>query len=125
MDREAFEAYIQETYSADKDHPWMSMPEYAVFRHGNQKWFAVVMRVPKEKLGLHGPELLDVVNLKCQPILIGALRGEPGIFPAYHMNKEHWITVALDGSVPDEKLKMLLDVSFEATAPKRSKHHPA
>ena len=38
-----------------------------------------------------------------------------GIFPAYHMNKRHWITVLLDGTVPTETVKKLLDVSFDAT----------
>lgn len=44
-----------------------------------------------------------------------------GYFPAYHMNKTSWITVALDDSVPDDEVKLLLDMSFEATASKMSK----
>lgn len=74
------------------------------------------MDVPKSKLGLDGDEILDVVNFKCDRILIDSLTAEPGFFPAYHMNKENWITVALDGSVSDEKILMLLDISFELTA---------
>ena len=35
-----------------------------------------------------GDESIDVVNLKCDPLLIGSLRSEPGFFPAYHMNKD-------------------------------------
>ena len=70
------------------------------------------------KLGLQGEELLDVVNFKCDPLLIGFLRDEVGFFPAYHMSKDGWITVALGGSVPDEKIKMLLDMSCQATASK-------
>lgn len=76
------------------------------------------MDIPKSKLGLPHTDMVDVVNLKCDPILIGSLRGDAGIFPAYHMSKANWITVALDGSVPDEKLKMLLDLSYELTATK-------
>lgn len=49
------------------------------------------------------------------------LTREPGIFPAYHMNKEHWITVLLDGTVEEEKIFELIDTSFQATAPKPSK----
>ena len=79
------------------------------------------MDVPKNKLGLQGEEMLEVVNFKCDPILIGTLREEPGFFPAYHMSKDSWITVALDGSVSDDKIKMLLDMSYEATAPKTHK----
>lgn len=123
MKRDELEALISETYNADADYPWLKYPNYEVFRHsGNQKWFALIMDVPKDKLGLQGTELLDVVNFKCDPILIGSLRGEPGIFPAYHMNKEQWITVVLDGSVSDDKIKMLLDMSYQATAPKARKN---
>ena len=122
MKRDELETLISETYNAEADYPWLKYPNYEVFRHSNnQKWFALIMDVPKDKLGLHGSEPLDVVNFKCDPILIGSLRSEAGIFPAYHMNKEQWITVALDGSVSDDKIKMLLDMSFEATAPKARK----
>ena len=79
------------------------------------------MDVPKNKLGLQGEEMLEVVDFKCDPILIGTLREEPGFFPAYHMSKDSWITVALDGSVSDDKTKMLLDMSYEATIPKTCK----
>ena len=119
MNREELEAYILEQYSTEPDYPWTDMPRAAVFRHaGNRKWFALVMEVPRDKLGLSGTELLDIVNFKCDPILIASLRGEAGIFPAYHMNKASWITAALDGSVPAETIGLLLDVSYELTKPK-------
>ena len=75
------------------------------------------MEVPRDKLGLPGTEMLDIVNFKCDPILISSLRGETGIFLAYHMNKTSWITAALDGSVQAETIKLLLDVSYELTKP--------
>ena len=106
MNREELRRYIMEEYHAENDFPWLRHPENEVFRHpGNRKWFALIM------------EVTGVVNLKCDPLLIGSLRAEPGFFPAYHMNKASWITAALDGSIPDDKLKMLLELSFEATAP--------
>ena len=120
MNRFELEAYIAETYNAEKDCPWIKYPNYEVFRHNNnQKWFAVIMDVPKEKLGLQGDSLLDVVNLNCDSITIGSLRSESGFFPAYHMNKENWLTLALDGSIKDDQLKWLLDQSFELTASKK------
>ena len=122
MDRMELESYITETYGAEGEALWTKSPQHKVFRHGNnQKWFALLMDLPKIKLGLREEGVLDIVNLKCDPIAIGSLRDEPGFFPAYHMNKENWITVALDGSVPDDKVKMLLDFSFEATAGKIKK----
>ena len=119
MRRNELEAFIMETYNAEADYPWRKSPNHAVFRHcSNRKWFALIMDVPKNKLGLQGEGLLDVINLKCNPILIGSLREEPGFLPAYHMSKDNWITVALDGSAPDDKITMLLDMSYQATAPK-------
>ena len=119
MNREALESYILAQYSTEPDYPWADTPRAAVFRHAsNRKWFALVMEVPRDKLGLSGTAPLDVVNFKCDSILIASLRGEAGIFPAYHMNKASWITAALDGSVPRETIELLLDVSFEATKPK-------
>ena len=119
MKRIELERYILENYNAESDHPWLKYPHYQVFRHSNnQKWFALFMDVAKNKLGLQGMGILDVVNFKCDPILIGSLLGEDGFFPAYHMSKASWITVALDGSVSDEKIKMLLDMSYQATAAK-------
>lgn len=119
MNRNELESFIKETYNADANYPWPKYPNYEVFRHSsNQKWFALIMDVPKSKLGLHGTETLDVVNFKCAPLLIGSLREESGFFPAYHMNKDSWITVALDGSVSDDKIKMLLDISYQVTESK-------
>ena len=118
MNAEEVKKHIYDTYGVEGDLPWID-DDSTVFRHkDNRKWFALIMDVPREKLGLSGTELLDVVNLKCDPILTGSLRREVGIFPAYHMNKANWITVALDGSVPDDTIRMLLDMSFETTAVK-------
>ena len=123
MNRQDFIEYIKSIYSTDPEYPWDSMPEYAVFRHvSNKKWFAVVMDIPKEKLGIPSSEIIDIVNLKCDPILTGNLRNEKGIFPAYHMNKTYWISVALDGTVEDDKLKWLLDLSFDLTDNKKKMH---
>ena len=119
MNREELEAYILNHYSTEPDYPWADTPRAAVFRHaGNRKWFALVMEVPRSRLGRPGAEPLDIVNFKCDPILISSLRGETGIFPAYHMNKASWITAALDGSVQAETIELLLDVSYELTKPK-------
>ncbi len=122
MNREEFECYLLAHFQAQRDYPWERTPEFAVFRHEqNRKWFAIVMRIARGKLGLPGEGMLDIVNLKCDPLLLGSLRQEPGFFPAYHMNKAYWITAALDGSVPDDQLRMLAQMSFDATAPKLPK----
>lgn len=120
MTREELQMFILKQYGIMADFPWADEPDFAVLRHAeNKKWFALVMAVPKEKLGLPGGGNLLVVNLKCDPLLIGTLLRDEGIFPAYHMNKTHWITVALDGSAADETIKMLVDLSFSLTAPRK------
>ena len=119
------EDYIAKKYSVTPDNPWKKFENYKVFHHNeNKKWFALVMNVPKNRLGLNDDGILNVVNLKCDSILIGSIRRKDGVFPAYHMNKEKWITVALDGSVSKDIIKMLLDVSYNATAPySRQRQH--
>lgn len=119
MNREQLLQYVSEQYSVDEEHPWEKYPDNIVFRHqNNKKWFALIMPVSKSKLGLLGTDMIDILNVKCDPIVVGSLRNERGFFPAYHMNKINWITVALDGSVSDEKVKWLLDMSFDLTAVK-------
>ena len=118
MDRKAFETYVLDSYGVRADYPWES-PTDAVFRHAdNRKWFALLMTLPASRLGLEENSPLDVVNLKCSPVLLGAMLTEEGVFPAYHMNKDHWISVALD-RVDEDKLRWVLDESFSLTARKR------
>ena len=116
MNRADAEQYIRETYQAEPDFPWRTHPHFAVFRHGgNRKWFALLMEVSKKKLGLPGDGALDVLNVKCDPVLLGSLLGERGFFPAYHMNKENWISILLDGTVSADEIKPLLELSYQLT----------
>lgn len=107
--------YIEETYGVSGEYPFAMDTTTCVFRHqGNRKWFAVIMEIPREKLGLSGGNI-QVVNVKCDPRLIGTFRQEAGIFPAYHMSKAHWLTVSLDGTVDADKMKFLIDMSYDLT----------
>lgn len=120
MNRKELESYIVDKYSVEPEYPWAKMPTFAVFRHSNnKKWFAVIMTITKDKLGLDSTENIDIVNLKCDPLFMGSVLNEQGIFPAYHMSKTHWISVALDGSVEPDKIKWLLDLSFDLTNKKK------
>ena len=74
MNRVELEHYILENYNSESGYPWLKYPNYQVFRHcNNQKWFALIMDVPKNKLGIQDEDILDVVNFKCNPILISLL----------------------------------------------------
>ncbi|MBS6474992.1 MAG: MmcQ/YjbR family DNA-binding protein [Clostridiales bacterium] len=119
MDRKEIEEYIMHAYGVAADFPWAKYPNAAVFRHdNNKKWFALVMEVAKEKLGVQGEGSVNILNVKCNPIMIGSLRRETGFYPAYHMSKASWITAALDGSADAEKLKLLIDMSYGLTSVK-------
>ena len=124
MNRKELKQYIQNTFNVNPDYPWVKQPDNEVFRHSsNKKWFALIMNVEKSKLGLLEEGMLEVVNLKCDATLLGSLHNKNGIFPAYHMNKANWITVALDGSVDEETIKMLVDLSYEATLKNGKKNY--
>lgn len=116
MDRICLQTYIEETYGVAGERLFAKDPATCVFRHqSNGKWFAVIMEIPKEKLGLTCGGWIEVVNFKCDPRLIGSFRAEKGIYPAYHMSKAHWVTVALDGTAGDDQIKFLLDMSYDLT----------
>ena len=120
MNRQKLEQLITEKYGVEPEYPWQSAPLFAVFRHSNnKKWFAVIMTITKDKLGFDSTENIDIVNLKCDPLM--NVTTEKGVFPAYHMSKTHWISVALDGSVQEDKVKWLLDLSYDLTNKKIKK----
>ena len=108
--------YAANTYGVEPDYPFSTAPTYAVLRHqSNRKWFALFGDVARFRLGLEGEEKVEIVNVKCDPVLSGSLRLEKGYFPAYHMNHEGWLTILLDGTVPIEEITPLLDMSYELT----------
>ena len=89
-----------------------------VFRHENGKWFALAMNIVKRKIGHNGDSKIDVVNLKCAPEVIESVAEiEPGIYRAYHMNKAHWLTVALS-ECDDATISWLLGISYDLTRSK-------
>lgn len=91
-------------------------PDNAILRHKeNDKWYAAFLIIPAKKLGLADDGSVDVVNVKCSPLEIGSLLQKKGFFPAYHMNKTHWVSILLDGSVTEEELLFFLNASFEIT----------
>lgn len=123
--RETVFTYIKNKYKASPDYPWAKYDSNAVFRHSdNNKWFALVMSVEKDKLGLSGSGYVDVINLKIDDMMFrDILVQKEGILPAYHMNKQHWITVLLDGTVEETEVYDLIDASFLATASKKKKEN--
>ena len=106
--------YVREIFDIEPDFPFDDS-ETAVFRNRkNKKWFGIIIpNLPKSRLGLATPERADILNLKCDPLLHYAVVDHQRIFPAYHMNKTHWITVLLDGSVSLEEMAPLIHDSYD------------
>ena len=114
--------HIFDTYSVEPDHPFKMDDVTCVFRHSdNRKWFALTMSIPYRTLGLTDEGNVDILNIKCDPILMGSLRRKPGFRPAYHMNKDRWITILLDGTAGREDIIPLLALSYDLTANKAKK----
>ena len=121
MTKQEFFELCSSLYLTQPDYPFDEDFETAVFRHAdNRKWFALSMQVSRRKLGLESDELIDVVNLKLPTEMFGSFGASEGVYPAYHMNKLHWISVALPDA-PDDVFQFLLNASFEATKTKRKK----
>lgn len=108
--------YIEKTYGGEPEFLWAKYPGNAVFRHReNKKWYAALLCIPKRKLGLMEKGEADILDLKCDSRMIGSLLDGKGYFPGYHMNKEHWITLLLDGSIPEKELFGMIDLSYQMT----------
>ena len=110
-------SYIKANFGADPEFLWAKTPNTAAFRHyRTRKWFAaLLLDLPRKTLGLSEPGRVDILNLKCDPLMIGSLMDGKRFLPGYHMNKEHWITVLLDGSIPPEEIFPLIDLSYALT----------
>ena len=118
MTREEFEALVYDIYNVKADYPFEDDFETGVFRHDSGKWFSIAMKVSERKIGRDGDMQIDIVNLKCAPEIIESLAGvELGIYRAYHMNKIHWLSVALDECEIDT-LSWLLGISYDLTRSK-------
>ena len=118
MKKQQFLEYCADTYGTLPDYPFDEDFETAVLRHGdNRKWYAIVMRVSRRKFGFENDEVIDVVNLKLPTEMFGSFGASDGVYPAYHMNKLHWVSVLLPDA-PEDVVAFLTNVSFEATKSK-------
>ena len=117
MTRDELVAGIAARYNIAPDYPWSQLPDACVFRHAdNRKWFCLYMSVPAHVLGLEREReaLVPIINVKARPEMVGSLRSMSGILPAYHMNKEHWVSVLLEEADAELIWGVLAD-SFQLT----------
>ena len=113
MDREEIFEYVKKQYGTTPEYLWKSSPDSAVLRHKNGKWYAVIMNVDKSKLGLSGDSTVEIMDVKCDPEMTSMIIQTYGFLPGYHMNKRHWITILLDGTVSESKILDFLDMSYD------------
>lgn len=112
--KDDFIAWIKSKFGAEPDYPWPDDAPYSfVFRCPNEKWFALVMRIKYRQLGLTGDENVWVVNMKADQDDIPNLIDHKSIFPAWHMNKKHWITILLTAVTDFNKLCEQTEKSYE------------
>ncbi len=108
---------VQEKYGNQLEYLWEKSPDTAVLRHeGNQKWYAVLMRIPWDRLDKGREGLVEALNLKHDQV--ADLLSQKGIYPAFHMNKRYWISVAFDDTLSDEMVLELIEKSWNLTSKK-------
>lgn len=114
---------IKEEWGDLPDYPFAKLPTYGAFRHpDNNKWYALVSQIPRDKLdGSGSQELVEIVNLKVYGREMAELLSQPGIYPAYHMSKKTWVSVLLDDTVEDQTVFALLEKSRYLVGPKTYK----
>lgn len=109
--------YAANQYGVLPEYLWQQHPSYAVLRHTNAKgkWFALIGHIEKGKLGLNEAGSTDFINLKCVPDMVHILQQDKDVLPAYHMNKQHWLTIVLDSQFRFDEMKKLIDWSYDLT----------
>lgn len=113
--------YCRSTYGTSPDYPFDEDNETAALRHADsRKWYALLMRVSRRRFGQNSNEVIDIVNVKVPLEMFGAFDSSDGVYPAYHMNKLHWVSVLLPDA-PNDVLELLLHASYNATKSRRDK----
>lgn len=115
--RQRILSHVLEEYGTEAEYPFSSSPDTAVLRHtAGRKWYGIIMNIPYDRLGLDRQGSTDIINVKCDPIISGSIIAQGKAYPAYHMNKEKWISLLLDGSVSENDIYPLLSLSYSLTS---------
>ena len=105
--------YCERKFGTEPEAPWEDSPDAYTFKTAKRnKWYALFMTIPYKSLGLVAKGTLDVVNIKLPPEKVPDLIDRVHFYPAYHMNKKHWITIVLDKEVDEPLVQQLLEESY-------------
>lgn len=106
-------AYVRKTYGDEPEYLWQKFPDNAVVRRkDNKKWYAALLTVSQRKLGFDSDEKVEILDLRMTPEDIENKVDGIKILPGYHMNKNHWITICLDGAVLTQEIYTLINESY-------------
>lgn len=107
--------YVREKYGDELEFLWPRFSRNAIWRNQkNQKWYALLLVVSREKLGLESGKEVEIIDVRFdRGEALDFAASNAGVFPGYHMNKNNWITVVLDGSVETGVILGLVDHSYE------------
>ena len=105
--------YARNTYGDELEFLWEKSPKNAILRRkDNRKWYAALLTISKSKLGAFPDEEIEVLDLRAAPEAIPDMVDGKRVFAGYHMNKKHWITLPLDGTLPAEEICAMLGTSY-------------
>lgn len=105
--------YARAKYGGEPEFLWEKYSDTSVLRRkDNGKWYAALMCIKREKLGLNEDGFVEIIDVRVNPEDMEKLVDGKRFFAGYHMNKKHWLTALLDGSVPVETLYGLVDGSY-------------
>lgn len=105
--------YVRGKYGRELEFLWDKYDDAAVWRRGDtNKWFAAVLTVSRSKLGLSSDEVVEIIDLRLPPEEMEKLVDGKRYFGGWHMNKKHWFTIILDGSVEFEEICERIDLSY-------------
>ncbi len=106
--------YVRGKYGGELEFLWKTSPGNAIWRRKETaKWYAAVLTVSKDRLGIASNEVVEIVNLHATADQVEQLLKKDGYFPGWHMNKKYWYTIILDDSISDEELFRCIDESYE------------
>ena len=111
--------HAREKYGTEPEYLWPKFPDCAVLRRGdNDKWYGIIMTVARKKIGLEGEGKVEILDLRCDPTALPLVVDGKRIFPGWHMNKKHWISLPLDGTLPFGEVCELVEESWQLAGKK-------
>ncbi|MBO4815904.1 MAG: MGMT family protein [Clostridia bacterium] len=105
--------YIKNKYNDELEFLWEKYSDSAIWRNKiNNKWYGVLLKVPKNRLGISSDEIVEIIDLRYNKESIEEIIDNKIIFPGFHMNKKSWITMKLDNSLETNKIIELIANSY-------------